>query len=269
MQGCLGILRSQEFWATAHDCTNDQAELVSANEVVIEIARSCRRAARGVAADVLDVFLQHYGSSTIGEIRTMYLICFSSVRDDPHQWENYGDGGRGICLGVRVLEERAPRNPASVSIMAEVDYSKDSLRTRVGEYFNNVRGVLSRATASRRNCEAGLLALYQFAAFVSITAKQEKWKDEKEVRHVTFARKAFGLPAKERMSSENKIVRYIPVQLRVKGKLIALSEIVIGPNQDPTPVQQQLEAALVEKGYTAGTIEYPRICISDVPRFNR
>ncbi|SRR6266436_4994643 len=148
--------------------------------------------------------------------------------------------------------------------MAEVDYSKDALQARVSGYFENVCGVLSRATASRRNCEAGLLALYQFAAFVSITAKQEKWKDEKEVRHVTFARRAFGLKAKERLSAENKIVRYVPVQLRVSGKLIALSEILIGPNQDSSSVRQTLDAVLTEKGYKEGTIEYPQITASDV-----
>ena len=32
-----GILLSQEFWATAHTCTNDPAELVSADDTILAV----------------------------------------------------------------------------------------------------------------------------------------------------------------------------------------------------------------------------------------
>ena len=50
----------------------------------------------------------------------------------------------------------------------------------------------------------------------------------------------------------------------MSGKLIALSEILIGPCQDSSPVREILELVLAEKGYKKGAIEYPRIGASDV-----
>jgi hypothetical protein len=55
--GAEGILRSQTFWATAHDCTNDEAELKSADGIIMEVAREVRRSTRGAASTVLDLFL--------------------------------------------------------------------------------------------------------------------------------------------------------------------------------------------------------------------
>lgn len=41
-EGAKGIIASQQFWATAHDCTNDEAELVSADSIIVEVAKELR-----------------------------------------------------------------------------------------------------------------------------------------------------------------------------------------------------------------------------------
>jgi hypothetical protein len=56
----LKILESQAFWATAHDCTEDPGELVSANATVFEVAQKQRHNASGLAARVLDIFLAQF-----------------------------------------------------------------------------------------------------------------------------------------------------------------------------------------------------------------
>lgn len=53
--GAIGILTSQTLWSTAHDCTNDAAELISANAAVIAVAEECRKSATGGARQVLDI----------------------------------------------------------------------------------------------------------------------------------------------------------------------------------------------------------------------
>jgi hypothetical protein len=143
--GARNILSSQEFWSTAHDCTNDEAELASANSIVAEVARACRRQnATETVAKVLGVFLANYPDSVITQMRTVYLSCFSAARDDERQWREYGESGRGICLGIRVLEEPGPQNTDLVSVTFEVDCSETLLRHWLAETFGKICSVLAR-----------------------------------------------------------------------------------------------------------------------------
>ena len=86
-------------------------------------------------------------------------------KDDESQWLQYGDNGFGVCLGIKVLEERGPMNPETVSVTLEVDYSEISLRTWLAETFKKICSALARVQPSNSNCEAGLSALYRIAAF--------------------------------------------------------------------------------------------------------
>src|SRR5712691_10762798 len=98
-QGAEGILKSQKFWATAHDCTNDEAELRSVDAIVMEVASDLRKRFTGAATAVLDLLLDGYKRLQVTELRTVYLSCFSVARDDSEQWRKYADSGRGVCLG--------------------------------------------------------------------------------------------------------------------------------------------------------------------------
>jgi hypothetical protein len=263
--GAVNILSSQEFWSTAHDCTNDEAELVSADSIVVEVAQTCHRQnPTGTAGKVLEVFLANYRDSMIAQMRTVYLCCFSVARDDESQWREYGDNGRGLCLGVRVLEEPPPKNTEIVSVTLEVDYSETSLRVWLAEAFGNICTALARVQPSDRNCQEGLSALYRIAAYASIMAKSDKWKSEREVRHVTLSRHATGVEPRRRTLTTGTVVRYLPVSVRADGKLIALDEIIIGANQNTEETREQLKALLATKGYTVGCIEYPRITVSSI-----
>jgi hypothetical protein len=264
--GARNILSSQEFWSTAHDGTNDEAELASADSIVVEVAQDRRRQnSTGTAAKVLDAFLENYRDSMIAQMRTVYLSCFSIARDDESQWREYGDNGHGLCLGIRVLEEPPPKNTEVVSVTLEVDYSETSLRAWLADTFGNICSALARVQPSNSNCEEGLSALYRIAAYASIRAKREKWKSEQEVRHVTLSRHKTGVEPRERTSATGKVIRYLPVSVRDDGKLIALDEIIIGANQNTEEAREQLEALLASKGYTVGSVEYPRITVSSIP----
>jgi hypothetical protein len=79
-EGAKGIISSQQFWATAHDCTNDEAELVSADSVIVEVANELRKNAFGAAAKVLDLFVAEYPQKQIATMITVCLACFSVAR---------------------------------------------------------------------------------------------------------------------------------------------------------------------------------------------
>src|SRR5436853_635204 len=80
--GVEGILSSQTFWATAHDCTNDEAELVSANASIIDVTKELRANTTGTTAALLDLFLNGYSNLQVAKLLTVYLACFSLARDD-------------------------------------------------------------------------------------------------------------------------------------------------------------------------------------------
>lgn len=261
LAGALGIIEDQKFWSTAHDCTNDEAELISATPTVIAVAKACREHATGAAATVLDIFLANYPNSMISEVGTVYLSCFSVARDDENQWPRYGDNGAGICLGLRVLEEPGPRLADRVSVMLEVDYSETSLRRSLRDAFEQICAALARAEISRNTCKEGLNALYRIAAYAAIKAKHDKWKDEQEVRHATLAPNGRGIVPSQRISA-GKVIRYLPVSVRDGDKLIALDEIIIGANQNTGETRRKFEALLDDKGYVQGSVEYPQITVS-------
>lgn len=77
------IIRSQRFRATAHNCTNDPAELITADDVIVEAVQLAQATASGMAARVLGLFLETYRYSKIGASPRCYLTCFSQTRDDP------------------------------------------------------------------------------------------------------------------------------------------------------------------------------------------
>src|SRR5262245_5237555 len=97
-KGAEGILTSQTFRATAHDCTNDKAELVSADAIIMEVSTDLRNSVRGAAAAALGLFLQGYPKLQVTQLKTLYLACFSIAQDDKEQWQKYGDNGGGVCL---------------------------------------------------------------------------------------------------------------------------------------------------------------------------
>ena len=182
--GASGILSGQQFWATAHHCTNDSAELASADAVIVEVATNLRNNATGAAAEALSWFLDGYPDLQVGKLLTVCLACFSIARDDAEQWKRYGDNGRGICLGLRVLNEPPPT--ANKSAIVRVDYTESSWRDTVTKSFQEICWLLSRAEVSTHNINLGLNALYRIAAIASISAKRPEWAVEQEFRHATL-----------------------------------------------------------------------------------
>jgi hypothetical protein len=258
----LKILESQTFWATAHDCTNDKGELVSANAAIFRVAQAQRQNANGLAAKVLDHFLRDYEAEMIARVRTAYLCCFSIARDDVSQWKRYGGNGTGICMGLRVINEPEPKSRRIFARLFEVVYSEEALRKWFSDSLGKTCAALRRYPSSDQNVRFALSSIRGLAAFASITTKTPDWSSEKEVRHVTMDHLEPGVKPSVRVSADGKEIRYLPVSPRADGKLIALDEIIVGAKQDFNGVRKQFEALLASKGYVEGSIEYPKFSMS-------
>jgi hypothetical protein len=63
-----------------------------------------------MTARLLRLFLKTYEGRKISASPRCYLICFSEMRDDSHQWFAYGARGFGVCLGLRLFEIPEPKS---------------------------------------------------------------------------------------------------------------------------------------------------------------
>jgi hypothetical protein len=261
--GLRGILKSQRFWATAHDCTNDEGELKSADEVIMEVAVNLRKTTKGTASAVLDLFLDGYPKLQITHLTSVYLSCFSVARDLEEQWRRYGDDGHGVCMGIKVLAEMGPQERRRGSAIIKVEYSETTWRANLSDELQKLCRVLQRLPGTADVLESGLFEFYRVAAFTSMGAKRQNWAVEQEYRRVTILHKDANVAPCEHISN-GKTRRYLPTAVRAGGKKIALSEIIVGPNQDFDRVAQRVSELLTSAGYVADEMEYPKVARSAV-----
>jgi len=227
----------------------------------MDVARDLRKDATGLTAEALDAFLAGYPTLQVGKLLTICMVCFSIARDHEEQWRKYADDGRGVCLGIRVLNEPPPTD--SIGALIEVDYSESSWRDKVTKNFQYICSALGRAAVLTKNLSIGLNALHRIAAFASISAKQPRWATEQEFRRVSLLRENDQGRLRER-ESEGKTIRYLPVSVRTQGNLIALAELTAGPNQNASEASERLKALLAKNGYTPPIPEYPQITASEI-----
>lgn len=192
---------------------------------------------------------------------TTCLVCFSAERDDANQWKKYGDDGRGLCLGIQVLNETPPTD--SRCGLVKIEYSEGSWRETVTRAFKEICSVLSRARFLTHNIVLGSKALYRIATHASISAKHPEWAAEREYRLVKLVFDDELLKLRERESA-GKTLRYLPVPVRVEGKRIALAEVIIGPNQNAEDARERLAALLAGNGYVPECPEYPDIAVLSI-----
>jgi hypothetical protein len=262
-RGAEGILTSRQMWATAHGCTNDPAEIITCDDVILDVATRLQRTApAGASATTLDLFLHGYRQQRhrTGSILPLYLLCFSEARDDAEQWRRYGDAGRGICLGIPLVQEAKPESETYATQLVKVCYNENEMRKRLRVGFGNVSAVLAYREASREVKLHGLQALMYVASIAAMTTKRHEWAVEQEVRLVVQADQEL---VQERQS-RGKSIRYVSIPLRAEGKRIALKEVIIGPHQDPAEAKARFSDVLNRAGYAVEDEEYPNIVMSEL-----
>lgn len=266
--GAEGILSTQRFWFTAHDCTNDPAELESADQLVTDTAKALMPEADEVGRALLNTFAANYRRFKLpAMVGPVYLACFSVARSSRSQWDCYADRGRGLCLGVEILkdEEAAGDLPVVVSLHP-VEYSERVAQRRVETTLRAVCQALSLAISggsarSRRPVELALSAMYRMAAFTALSTKKAQWRREREWRQVAFPRPGQKVKPLVRNSSGREI-RYLALPVRQPGRPIALYEVIIGPNQNEAEARKRLGCLLARTGYPCTHAGLPRITVA-------
>jgi len=268
LHGAEGILTSRQVWATAQDCTDDQAELHSVDEIILTVARDLRSCFGSRAQDALTRFLDHYTTSHVTNLASHSLACSSEAKDKESQWRCYADQGRGLCLGIRLRWEEKPPDGNPLCRWLRVDYSQDSWKARLRKYFSDVCLRLN-ATSPKNVTDAqhalgiALNALYRIAALASLSAKKAKWASEEEWRIVTFVPKGQN-PLPLQRYANGKCINYLNITLRQGSTPLFLNEILIGPNQDGVEAQRRLQGLLKSVGYPHESAPLPKMTFSSV-----
>lgn len=228
------IIGSQQFRATAHDCTNDPAEFASADATIIELAREAFARAHGpVSRRVLRLFIDHYDVFRIGASRRAYLVCFSTSRDDPNQWCRYGCRGEGVCLGLRLLGADSPIIPGVSTTFMPVNYGTESeLRSKIESWLAAFVSACDRAEDIEHNWRLAIDALNVSAAAWALTTKHLDWASEREVRVIYLAHEGSRITPIEEPRPGGSIRRYFPMRVTKRHRM-PVQELIIGPNYDP------------------------------------
>jgi hypothetical protein len=267
--GLKGILASREVWATSHECTNDDRELRTADDAVREIAQQLEKTRDGTAALTARLLLEKYDDLAVSSFVPTYLACFSEARDHGNQWRMYGDEGRGVCLGVRVLRDD-PALPTSDydRTVGRVGYSESAVRDRIAGAFTEVVDALSRYwpgfDGDRKPFARAVTALYRIAGVANVTTKEASWASEQEWRLMILPKPGADVKPRVRQSRNGEDIRYLSVPLRAPDLLVSLDEITIGPAQDAEESRLAAVEALKHSGYTEEMPEWPAIRFSSI-----
>lgn len=226
------IISQQRFRATAHDCTNDPRELVTADDTILSVVREALATVPSVVADrVLNQFLSIYPTSRIGASRRTYLACFSQGRDDPHQWMRYGRQGQGVCLGIRLLGAESPVLPGVSIGILPVTYGVDELRTSHASYLSQFVAICRNAVDVDHNRQLAIDTLSTIAASWALATKDEEWRPEQEVRMIFLPRGNSHLETTEKSRPDGSVRRYVTVPVTSRTRM-PIHEFLLGPAQD-------------------------------------
>lgn len=257
--GAEGILSSRQVRHTSWNCTNDKAELTSADEAIVATATNLMKTTMGRGRYLLQKFVTNYQANHVTEVvPRIYLACFSEAPDIENQWQHYACDGHGLCLGFRVLTgEYAPEDGGVVIQLAKVDYTEVSWREKVSAGFRSVCRTFNFFTASSRADQLSadalaLTAMYQIAASAATTAKKPNWSAEREWRTLAMLRKGHTI-----QPQVSRGRTYIQLYLREPGKLLLFEEIIVGKAKD----QQRLQDLLSTNGYPHYSATLPRISV--------
>lgn len=273
--GFQGIVTERKFRATAHRRMNDPAELRTAEDTIRRVAEEVKQFAPPLSEKLMRRFLMDYPGSKVSELVIAYLACFSGARDTPSQWKKYGDEGRGVCVGIKVLEEEKVDEswiPGVRRAYVRVIYSESEWRALVEERFRSIAeayvSFVKRHPYEFKDRWAIIkcwIALSRIAATARICAKGSEWSDEEEWRHVAVVR-AGRKPFPQRRLKSGNPVDYLELPLRAEGRPLALAEVILGPRQEQgrEAAMEEARSILKAAGYPSEYAELPAILCSEV-----
>ena len=262
LAGGYGILNSDALWMTKARYLNDTSELeigIATFKLLLDELLRARapndehRLIEAVAAGLGSV-----GASNI------CVTSFCEHADLLSQWRWYGEGGRGLSLGV---SSQVLRGMARGTInLWKCIYDADAHRELLEAMINRL---LAAYRIERERCGGGLGSEAQhyllerfFASFLQVAPiiKNPNFAEEREWRLVTLPvdvdDDAYGVS----MTGDRIIQRY---ELRfprdADGWCRAISRVVVAPTKDPELIGEAIALLCRKRRIACDTIAYSQI----------
>jgi len=183
----LAICDSHKLRTSDLLALNDPREVSLGAQILQEFLDGLGYPATGPKQEHLDALRANYHS--IKSDFSLFGISFTRNRDSLPQWLEYGDRGRGICIGFR-------EDPFSAKVhgflrRSDVAYSAEEFRARIEETFLKSEAGWEKANGQFDDDEkreflfsSSLDLLAQCASY-----KHHSWAHEREVRFTFFCYK--------------------------------------------------------------------------------
>jgi hypothetical protein len=236
--GFEGIVKTGEVWATNARFTNDETELLHG----LELARDELLGLTTENSKVQDEAIKNVLNALPGPI---FVACFSTQRDDPHQWCEYNranperDGS--FCLAFDMERVRHAH-----ALLVPCSYREDEKRSFV-------RTLLTDVPWAPDHFAKGGTAQEEFAGLMShvlAAMKEEKWSRECEFRLMYRpGDRADTLPEFAAPGHDDARVPRVAIPLRVDGDRLPLVEVIVNARSDTDAVRDEAKGFLTMYGY--------------------
>jgi hypothetical protein len=193
-EALFSIITSEQFWFTS---IYDTEELTFGFNVSRSLLQEAMASKDGLARAFCQVLLEAIDSERIKELVAFYSISFG-FRDDPQQWNSYGEQGRGIAFGLKPdffrpvpFEDPNHPKPEEELFYGKVSYGDAEARSRHSPVIEAAFALIEQAQAAgwlRTREEAGAFCQHLAATMYTeilwncVTAKDSHWSHQNEMR---------------------------------------------------------------------------------------
>ena len=269
-----GIIGTESVWCTDYRHMNDKSELSHGVEVAKDVLTRLATKADGrvrLFCQCVDGLLDIRNFD--GNL-DFYTASFTAQRDDPGQWERYGDHHRGVAIGFSPpmfgIVDAAGLQPHEMSFVGPVLYDRAAIFARHDAAIR--AAAVSFLTAAEQHPgimadEANGLPFMDRLAkeliaspliWNCITSKEHAlWAREREVRLIVMGRTQNLAPYVRYRPGDVPYVAH-PFRIQAPG---AIHEIVIGPEAG---AETEVEIMQMLSEFGVGGV---RIAQSSVPRY--
>jgi hypothetical protein len=242
-EALTSIIDSKQFWFTSIYHMDDTEELKFGYNVWRALLQEAIAVKHGLALALCQGLLEDDDLKRIvKESIAFYSISFG-LRDDPQQWNSYGDRGRGVALGLAPeffrpapFEEPNHPKPEEEIFYGKVAYSAMDARARHSKVLEAGLALIEHVHAAgwlRTKEEAGKLchhlaaSMYVEILWNCVTTKDSNWSHQNEMR--LLARNFLKNPRLPIVNADKR-PRLEIIQPLLRTSIV---EVMMGPNSDP------------------------------------
>jgi hypothetical protein len=262
--GLLGIIQSNQLWATDSRSLNDHTELVyGSNLIVHELERYAHGPAcnSSILINKLIEFYKEHGEGYRSYFET-YIFSLSEATDMLSQWRAYADQATGCCIEFDFSDSRVFTIPNGTMLWAleilPTIYEAEIQKTLIQNGIDRLFSYLDPFMANRTEIELGVFsgALVHALEPFSTSFKHPGFAEEREWRLVASGPKTIATTNKKQRGSGTKEINYLECLFLQENsekfwqrEILPISGIKFGPLTDEAE-KTKVSKLLSTHGYT-------------------